>query len=352
MFACLFIGAVAKCKRKWQNLRDAYRALVRRSECRIMKDKARGVYDPNNTDRYESKWSHYQALSFIRNNRRRKRSAFELLSKDYDANTNSSNEDGSDSQLNCGMEIKVDPYIISDGDHYSIDDDDDDDDDDNDGTDNEQLFLEELQNSPTIQQMPRQIMLGNIPVSLKPCSELEALCRQIPANISVTVLPEAENSKNPQPSSCITHSTYNHGYKENDILTSSAERSEKRIDFLELLEKEEQKLMRSTQKDEQRSTTDHSGDPDYNFLISFLPQMKKMNDLQNLQFRTRMSELVLNILAPSLAAPTYQPPPLTAGPVFRRQQLQSSVVQGRTMERPSNTVTINAATSTSCIFIP
>ncbi|XP_075163254.1 uncharacterized protein LOC142235888 [Haematobia irritans] len=36
------------------------------------------------------------------------------------------------------------------------------------------------------------------------------------------------------------------------------------------------------------------GDPDFDFLVSFLPYMKKMNDFQNLRFRSRMCDMVLN----------------------------------------------------------
>uniref|UniRef100_A0A1I8PMM5 MADF domain-containing protein n=1 Tax=Stomoxys calcitrans TaxID=35570 RepID=A0A1I8PMM5_STOCA len=49
---------------------------------------------------------------------------------------------------------------------------------------------------------------------------------------------------------------------------------------------------------------EHNQDSELNFLISFLPHMKKMTDMQNLQFRVRMSELVCKILAPSLTQQT------------------------------------------------
>ncbi|XP_075160896.1 uncharacterized protein LOC142233759 [Haematobia irritans] len=44
-------------------------------------------------------------------------------------------------------------------------------------------------------------------------------------------------------------------------------------------------------------------DPDTNFLMSFEPYMKQMNSLQNLQFRSGLSELLLKILTPTLVMP-------------------------------------------------
>ena len=80
------------------------------------------------------------------------------------------------------------------------------------------------------------------------------------------------------------------------------QRTDEQVHFLEDLGREEQKLITSTKQEITRSSNlDHIGDPDYNFLISFLPQIKKMNELQNLQFRAKISEIVLNILAPPMA---------------------------------------------------
>ncbi|XP_065361082.1 uncharacterized protein LOC135954778 [Calliphora vicina] len=49
------------------------------------------------------------------------------------------------------------------------------------------------------------------------------------------------------------------------------------------------------------------GDPDNNFLISFSSHMKSMSQFQNLQFRAKMSDLILNILTTSLNANTSKP---------------------------------------------
>ncbi|XP_037819229.1 uncharacterized protein LOC119608748 [Lucilia sericata] len=74
------------------------------------------------------------------------------------------------------------------------------------------------------------------------------------------------------------------------------------VHFLEDLEKEEQNLMKSTRLDISHSNDlAHIGDSDYNFLVSFLPQMKKMSELQNLQFRAKMTNLMLEIMSPTMS---------------------------------------------------
>ncbi|XP_037819230.1 uncharacterized protein LOC119608749 [Lucilia sericata] len=55
---------VEECKRVWKNLRDAYRAEVKRIELRIEKDIRKGSYDPNSD--YSSKWSYFEAMQFIK----------------------------------------------------------------------------------------------------------------------------------------------------------------------------------------------------------------------------------------------------------------------------------------------
>lgn len=81
-----------------------------------------------------------------------------------------------------------------------------------------------------------------------------------------------------------------------------SKRTYDQVHFLEDLEKEEQNLIKSTRLDITRSDNlAHVGDSDYNFLVSFLPQMKKMSELQNLQFRAKMTDIMLNIMTPSIS---------------------------------------------------
>lgn len=53
-----------------------------------------------------------------------------------------------------------------------------------------------------------------------------------------------------------------------------------------------------------KSSSDLKLDGDYNFLVSFLPIMKKMSDIQKLEFRVKMSELALNICRDNSSTPS------------------------------------------------
>ncbi|ALC43286.1 CG13897 [Drosophila busckii] len=76
-----------------------------------------------------------------------------------------------------------------------------------------------------------------------------------------------------------------------------ARRVDEQVSFLENLEREEQQLIQSTSQDLVRCKNSlHIGDSDYNFLISFLPVMKKMDPLQNVQFRAKVGEVLLQTM--------------------------------------------------------
>ncbi|KAH8256220.1 hypothetical protein KR026_011196 [Drosophila bipectinata] len=76
-----------------------------------------------------------------------------------------------------------------------------------------------------------------------------------------------------------------------------AKRVDEQVNFLQNLEREEQQLMQSTSQDLARSkNVIHVGDSDYNYLMSFLPLMKQMTRLQNLRFRAKMGELLLQTM--------------------------------------------------------
>ncbi|KAH8415539.1 hypothetical protein KR222_002901 [Zaprionus bogoriensis] len=91
-----------------------------------------------------------------------------------------------------------------------------------------------------------------------------------------------------------------------------AKRVDEQVDFLQSLEREEQQLMQSTSQDLARcKNVLHVGDSDYNFLISFLPLMKQMSPLQNVSFRAKMGELLLQ---------TMQQPPMPHHIMHQQQQ--------------------------------
>ena len=88
-----------------------------------------------------------------------------------------------------------------------------------------------------------------------------------------------------------------------DTSCKCAKLKTEQIHFLQNLEKEEENLITSTRLDLSRSNDmAHIGDSDYNFLVSFLPHMKTMNELQNLQFRAKISELMFNMRSTSMSA--------------------------------------------------
>ncbi|XP_061391582.1 uncharacterized protein LOC133326991 [Musca vetustissima] len=340
----LGVEDVEQCRRKWKNLRDSYRALVKRCEQRKARDLRMGISDPNID--YESKWVYFKDLSFIRDKKRKRRSRIEI---EQDQNTNSTDDF---EESHAISEIKVEPTRIGDDEIYSIEEFEDDDcvmDGDMADVEFEDIqkqnndYHRSMLNEQHLQRIPATISVISVPhseatkitnnipkASLKPrMSSLSSdatksvnnltmtslatprLTLPVPPTIKVAIIPKENSSATPNDSA----------NKKDDCHCSS--RSENNVHFLENLEQEENNLMQSTREDMKRATTDHNGDPDYNFLVSFLPQMKKMNDLQNLQFRARMSDLVLNILVPPM--PNTVPPPLTAAPTSVGNAFQTSV---------------------------
>ncbi|CAD7006453.1 uncharacterized protein LOC101457487 isoform X1 [Ceratitis capitata] len=229
---------VEHCKRKWKNLRDAYRAEVRRSERRVERLKAAGNYDAAMDVR--SKWTYFEPMSFINGSRRPR----------YNSHTHKSEGEGSNgshddnSIFHSTYDIKMEPSHTTDEDDFDDDDD---------------QLLEEFVSVATPQAVRR---LSN----------------------SISVANAAEDEAVASKSGC---------------RSECPNRADDQVHFLENLEREEQSLMQSTRMDMTRdNSTSHVGDSDYNFLVSFLPKMKRMNELQNMQFRAKMCELLLNIMAP------------------------------------------------------
>nr|XP_016933391.1 probable serine/threonine-protein kinase fhkB [Drosophila suzukii] len=98
-----------------------------------------------------------------------------------------------------------------------------------------------------------------------------------------------------------------------------AKRVDEQVNFLESLEREEQQLMQSTSQDLARcKSVIHVGDSDYNYLVSFVPLMKQMTPIQNVFFRAKMGELLLQ---------TMQQPPVQQQPMQQQQQPQPMQLQ-------------------------
>ncbi|XP_061391583.1 uncharacterized protein LOC133326992 [Musca vetustissima] len=288
---------VEQCKRKWKNLRDAYRAEVRRAERRVERDKLMGEYDPNAN--YNSKWVYFEPMSFI-NDCKRPHYSSAVEHENTSSNDEETPGDGIHFQKDSTTRIRLNENVeqradaeYDDNNTRGVGGNADDDDDD---AVNDMLF-EEFQSIATPQAARR------LSVTLSLANSLEQ-------NLS--------NSSLDKPTNLLKHHPTSAGEGgQKDCKCPPKGRSEDRVHFLEDLEKEEQKLIKSTKRDINRALS-HIGDSDYNFLVSFLPHMKKMTDLQNLQFRGRMCDLVLSTLAPSMSRHNSPaPPPLTPAPIVK-----------------------------------
>ncbi|XP_053953235.1 uncharacterized protein LOC128860035 [Anastrepha ludens] len=255
---------VEHCKRKWKNLRDAYRAELRRTERRVERLKASGDYDSSMN--IGSKWAYFEPMSFINDTRRPR----------YHSHTHRSEGEGSNGSIDeppgfhSFCDIKMEPHHTSDEDERE----------------EEERLLEQFVSAATPQAV-----------------------RRLSNSISVAnAVEDATTSATSRRASC-----------------KCSNRADDQVHFLENLEREEQSLMQSTRMDMRRdNNTSHVGDSDYNFLVSFLPQMKRMSELQNLQFRAKMSELLLNIMTPNTGGSVQ---PMTTAQQQQPQQLQLQQTQ-------------------------
>ena len=258
IFDFSYTVTVDECKRKWKYLRDAYRAEVKRIEMRIVNDIKKGNFDPNHE--YDCKWVCYEAMKFIEDIQRphcnKIMANLKTNFKDSYSNKNDYDDAGHDYDMDIAnvepqLELNADGiYILSD---------------ENDINDlYKKHLLTENQKLPDpkmkslTQQQQTPVLLGHIKRKPEPIIDTSCKCSKLKTE---------------------------------------------QIHFLQNLEKEEENLIKSTRLDLSRSNDmAHIGDSDYNFLVSFLPQMKTMNELQNLQFRAKISELMFNMRSSSLSA--------------------------------------------------
>lgn len=292
---------------------------MRRTERRIARLKALGQYDP--LRRTASKWVFFEPMSFINESKRTS------YTTNANANANAANPTLiNEAEGNSGsMDLNYEPGFHSFCDikmetHHTTTDDDDDEDD--------KLF-EEFNAVATPQAARR----------LSDCIATAAAAAEVSA---------AEISPI--------------GGTATSLHCKCTKRADDQVHFLEDLEREEMKLMQSTRKEITRANSvGHVGDADYNFLVSFLPQMKKMSELQNLQFRAKMSELLLTTMSsPSLCLPkletvSQQPaigymhmPAVAAAPKLEQQealQLLQSLVPNQVLVPNQTQLILRGATA-------
>ncbi|XP_061391586.1 uncharacterized protein LOC133326996 [Musca vetustissima] len=313
---------VRQCRRKWGNLRDTYRALLRRYENRIKRDKVLGVYNPK--IQYEIKWTYYKELSFIRNNKRTRCGRQKIHRAQHTNSQDSFNESQSNGELQA-TEERDDYEIFSAGDyremeggHYEEYEEFDDDDDDG----NDQISTEQFKNLFIPEDEFRRS------ISATPKSVSSNTAKRTAESIRINTAMNNETSTQ-------TGTTSNANKKDCNCSSQNENLLKDIHNVLKLIQQQ------------MSTTTNQSQDPDYNFLVSFLPQVKQMNDFQKIQFRARMSDLVLNILMSTM--PTEMPFPETprneAGEL--RDNYQPSSFENANSDDEDNKDDVFAATSTS-----
>ncbi|XP_061391589.1 uncharacterized protein LOC133326998 [Musca vetustissima] len=326
----LQIANVDECRRKWKNLRDTYRACLNNAERQKEKSKSLGVYEPNKT--YISNWVYLNEMSFIREFVRLKKSANDGVS-DKDArsknNSSSNSMDAENVMTDDGMySIKEVDFDLDDSDNLHellaikqefedtttnlIDE-------SNTSRETNTTMYSDIENClPTFQEI-KTATTTTPPASKSIQKGLTTF--NLPAAIQVKIVPKNSCANQP-PSSPLTDNTNKNESAAALSQQHDQQQQQQRIHFLKNLEKEEEKLIKCTQDDmSSTASTPHHGaeDPDRNFLMSFLPHMKRMDDLQNLQFRSQMSQLILNIFIPpsttnGVAAGNQTLPTLTPNP--------------------------------------
>ncbi|XP_061391584.1 uncharacterized protein LOC133326993 [Musca vetustissima] len=317
---------VRQCRRKWGNLRDTYRALLRRCENRIKRDKALGVYNPK--IQYAIKWTYYKELSFIKDNTRTRRNRPPIhqdqnINSQHSFNESQSNDIGEPQTTEEPDDYEMfsaGDYREMEGGHYEEYEEFDDNDDD-DG--NDQISTEQFKNLF----IPEDEFRRSISATQKSVPN-NITKRTAGENVGTTTTLKAEASTQ-------TATTSNANKKD---CNCSAQNENLLKDIHNVL-----KLMQ-----QQMSTTaTNNKDPDYNFLVSFLPQLKQMNDIQNIQFRARMSDLVLDILMPVMPTLTPFPGSQIGATSELHGNCQSNTFENANTDDADNKDNVFAATSTS-----
>ncbi|EDW69434.1 probable serine/threonine-protein kinase fhkB isoform X1 [Drosophila virilis] len=234
------LGAkVELCRSKWKNLRCSYRRQQHRSQQQL---KRQQQASPAHL------WSYAEAMSFLDGRRLR---------------SDSSNNEDDDCDLALGesMSFKTESQPT---DEMEADNDD---------------LMQQFQSMAT----PQALRRLSHSISLASAAAEEQAAAAAPTTVLPTPMGRPSAVEAAAASSC-----------------HCAKRVDEQVNFLESLEREEQQLIQSTSQDLARCKNIlHVGDSDYNFLISFLPLMKQMSPLQNVAFRAKMGELLLQTMQQS-----------------------------------------------------
>ncbi|KAH8313059.1 hypothetical protein KR067_012848 [Drosophila pandora] len=234
------------CRTKWKNLRCSHRRLSRRS----------GLKHQHHNPSPSHQWSYAEAMSF--------------LDGHYTPQDSGTNDEedmpesdvSPDSMLTFKMEEKDEMEADNDA------------------------LMQEFQNAATPQALRRlsqSISLASAAAEEQVTPDSQGLRQAMGLGVGLAVNPNVvQGSAMAAAAASSCH---------------CAKRVDEQVNFLENLEREEQQLMQSTNQDLARSKNVlHVGDSDYNYLISFLPLMKQMTPIQNVYFRAKMGELLLQTM--------------------------------------------------------
>ncbi|KAH8296185.1 hypothetical protein KR054_002678 [Drosophila jambulina] len=247
------------CRTKWKNLRCSYRRQNRRS----------GLSRANSQSSPGHQWSYAESMSFLDNLR---------LREDRDSSNNEEEEAGGAD----GGQPKEEPDSLM---TFKTEDSQQEMEADNDA------LMREFQNVAT----PQALRRLSQSISLASAAAEEEATPPVTRGLGLGM-----NLGMPMNVSPNAQSNLGQGTAMAAAAASSchcAKRVDAQVHFLENLEREEQQLMQSTSQDLARcKNVLHVGDSDYNYLISFLPLMKQMTPIQNVFFRAKMGELLLQTM--------------------------------------------------------
>ncbi|XP_065361834.1 uncharacterized protein LOC135955411 [Calliphora vicina] len=300
------------CKRKWKIVRQSYLEEVKKLELRIAEDKLKGSYNPNND--YSSKWTFYDHMKFI-DDIKKPSPIKRMTLRNSTVNDNNSDDNNSKTfnKIHNMNNTKVEPGLDLDPEVFIPDD----------NTDS-QMFIIEFVSEPNSPQ--NQVSADDKPSSTGGnCTKrtydqanfLEDLEKE-EHNLIKSAKVEPELDLDPEvyiPDDDTDSQMYSIEFvskpnspqnqesaddKPSSTGGNCTKRSNDQANFLENLETEEHNLTNSSHMDITRSNSMiNVGDSDFNFLVSLLPQMKKINDLQKFKFRSKMINVMFNIMSAS-----------------------------------------------------
>ncbi|XP_065361828.1 uncharacterized protein LOC135955406 [Calliphora vicina] len=291
------------CKRKWTSLLLKQLTEVKKLELRIKEDKLKDSYNPNNE--YRSKWFLYEHMKFcddIKNP-----SLMELGNTSVNDNNSDDNDLSQVSEFENMDNYKMEPQLDLEPEVYIPDDEDYD-------TDSQISAMEFLSepNSPQNYESADDKPSSTSGYCTKPSYDQAKDIKKEDSNLPKTVKLEPELDLDPEvyilddedddTDSQMSgmeflsepNSPQNQESADDKPSSTGGNCTKRPYDqaiCLEDLEKDEHNLIKPVRSNEMVPVTDS----DYNFLVSFLPKMKMINELKNLQFRAKITDLMLEI---------------------------------------------------------